>query len=207
MESKNYLQYLVEKIHSTIVATVDEEGLPITCAIDIMDYDEKGLYFITAKGKGFYNRLVNRKYLSLTALKGETTMESVSISLSGKVRDIGSEKVKYIFDKNKYMYELYPTEESRRAITVFQIYEGTGEYFDLSKKPIYRENFTFGGCEEKNKRYYVSNKCVGCNKCYTVCPQKCIDISVTPVKIINNNCLHCGNCYELCPVKAIVKEV
>ena len=49
----DYLKYLVQEIHSTIVATVDKNGLPVTCAIDIMDYNENGLYFLTAKGKGF----------------------------------------------------------------------------------------------------------------------------------------------------------
>ena len=40
------------------MATVDENGLPVTCAIDMMDSDENGLYFLTAKGKGFYDRLL-----------------------------------------------------------------------------------------------------------------------------------------------------
>ena len=70
----DYLKYLVREIHSTVVATVDENGLPVTCAIDIMDYDENGLYFLTAKGKGFYNRLVNKGYLALTGMKGEDTI-------------------------------------------------------------------------------------------------------------------------------------
>lgn len=41
----NYLHYLEKEIHSVIAATVDDNGLPVTCAIDIMDSDEKGLYF------------------------------------------------------------------------------------------------------------------------------------------------------------------
>ena len=53
----NYLHYLEKEIHSVIMATVDDSGLPVTCAIDIMDSDENGLYFLTAKGKGFYDRL------------------------------------------------------------------------------------------------------------------------------------------------------
>ena len=54
MPAKDYLEYVVKKIHTTIVATVDDEGLPVTAAIDMMDADENGLYFLTAKGKGFY---------------------------------------------------------------------------------------------------------------------------------------------------------
>ena len=52
----NYLKYLVEEIHTTVVATVDDEGLPVTAAIDMMDYDEDCLYFLTAKGKLFFTK-------------------------------------------------------------------------------------------------------------------------------------------------------
>ena len=90
METKDYLSYIVHEIHTTIVATVDDEGLPVTAAIDMMDSDENSLYFLTAKGKGFYDRLVRRGFLALTAIKGETTMTSVAVSVRGKVREIGT---------------------------------------------------------------------------------------------------------------------
>lgn len=44
------------------MATVDDSGPPVTCAIDRVDVDEKGLYFLTAKGKGFYGCLKRNKY-------------------------------------------------------------------------------------------------------------------------------------------------
>ena len=50
MQTRDYLKTIVEKIHSAVFATVDSEGRPVTCAIDIMNYDENGLYFLTAKG-------------------------------------------------------------------------------------------------------------------------------------------------------------
>ena len=40
MRTKDYLAYVVREIHTTIVATVDDEGLPVTAAIDMMDCDE-----------------------------------------------------------------------------------------------------------------------------------------------------------------------
>ena len=60
MESREYLSYLVHEIHTTVVATVDDAGLPVTAAIDMMDADENGVYFLTAKGKGFYDRLLKK---------------------------------------------------------------------------------------------------------------------------------------------------
>lgn len=53
MGTKDYLEYIVKDIHTTVVATADDEGLPVTAAIDMMDADEANLYFLTAKGKGF----------------------------------------------------------------------------------------------------------------------------------------------------------
>ena len=44
METKDYLAYVAREIHTTIVATVDDEGLPFTAAIDIMDHDENSLF-------------------------------------------------------------------------------------------------------------------------------------------------------------------
>ena len=205
-EYEKYFRYLVEEIHTTIVATVDDEGLPVTAAIDMMDYDKKGLYFLTAKGKSFYDRLVKREFLALTAIKGEDTMSSVAVSVRGKVREIGCDRIPELFEKNPYMHEIYPTEESMQALTVFQIYEGTGEWFDLSKKPIERASFTFGGSQKKEEGYFITDACIGCGSCAAVCPQQCIDTSDIPHVIRQENCLHCGNCLTACPVGAVEKR-
>lgn len=100
MDSQGYLRYLVDEIHTAIVATVDEDGLPVTAAIDMMDCDEGGLYFLTAKGKGFYDRLARRGFVAFTALKGEDTMTSVSISVRGRVRELGPARIPELFEKN-----------------------------------------------------------------------------------------------------------
>lgn len=102
-------------------------GLPVTCAIDIMDWDENGLYFLTAKGKNFYHRLKRQKYIALTGVKGEDTMSSTALSIGGKVTEVGAERLLQLFRKNPYMHEIYPTAESAAALTVFQIYAGKGE--------------------------------------------------------------------------------
>ena len=206
MEAKDYLAYIVNEIHTTIVATVDDEGLPVTAAIDMMDSDEDGLYFLTAKGKGFYDRLIKRGFLALTAIKGQDTMSSVAVSVRGKVRELGYGRIPALFEKNPYMHRIYPTEDAMHALTVFQLYEGTGEWFDLSKKPIERASFSFGGAQDRTEGYFITDACIGCESCIAVCPQSCIDKSRIPFQIEQEHCLHCGNCLTACPIGAVKKR-
>lgn len=206
MEVKDYLAYIVNEIHTTVVATVDEDGLPYTCAIDMMYADDNSLYFLTAKGKSLYDRLVNKGFIAFTAMKGDDTMSTVAVSVRGKIRELGYEKIPYLFEKNSYMNEIYPTEASRRALTVFQIYEGSGEWFDLSKKPIERAVFTFGDVSFEEEGYFISDSCIGCGACLNICPQSCIDLSVTPAVIQQGHCIHCGNCENICPVSAVERR-
>ena len=206
MDVKEYFEYLVREIHTTIVATVDDDGLPVTAAIDMMDYDAENLYFLTAKGKSFYDRLVKRGFLAFTALKGKDTLSSVALSVRGKVRELGYDRIPDLFEKNPYMHAIYPTEQSMQALTVFQIYEGTGEWFDLSKKPIERASFAFGCTEKKEEVYFITDLCIGCGRRAAVCPQNCIHTDDVPFMIKQDHCLHCGSCLSACPVGAVIKR-
>lgn len=206
MNTNEILKFIEQTIHSVIIATVDDNGLPITCAIDIMDSDEKGLYFLTAKGKGFYDRLKKNGYAALTGMKGNDTLSCVAVSIRGKVQEIGNAPLQRLFTKNPYIKEIYPTKESQQALTVFQLYEGNGEWFDLSKKPIERISFTIGNMKKEIQGYEITGKCTGCKVCKSVCPQNCIDFTVTPAVIKQENCLHCGNCLTACPKKAVMRK-
>ena len=104
------------------------------------------------------------------------------------------------------MNEIYPTEESRQALTVFWLYEGSGEWFDLSQKPIERVSFTIGNKQEEVHGYEITQKCIGCKACQIVCPQNCIDFTGIPAVIKQESCLHCGNCFIGCPQKAVVSR-
>ena len=66
---QKYLKILVEDIHSTTVATIGADGHPQTRVIDMMLYDEKGVYFLTAKGKVFYEQLMEQQYIAISATK------------------------------------------------------------------------------------------------------------------------------------------
>ena len=121
-----YLKSLVDDIHSTTIATIGADGHPQTRVIDMMLYDEQGVYFLTARGKAFYSQLMDQGYIALSATKNK-----ISISLRGKIKNIGSEKLAEIFEKNTYMQSIYPG-DTRSALEVFCLYEADGEYFDIS---------------------------------------------------------------------------
>lgn len=215
MNTREYLKLLKEDIHSTVIATVDEEGRPVARVIDIMLTDENSLYFITAKGKSFYEQLKKHPYVAISGMcGGEGTMNKKAVSIRGKAVNIRSGKLKEVFEENPYMAEIYPQEESRKALEVFRVAEGTGEFFDLSVKPIFRDMFVLGdraaeaedSSSHRQGGFFITDRCRGCRICYSKCPQKCIDLSVKPLVIRQEHCLHCGSCMEACPFGAIERR-
>ena len=198
--TQDYLKILVEDIHSTVVATIDRIGHPVTRCIDMMLYDKNGVYFLTAKGKEFYAQLMEQHYISLSAVSGKRC-----ISLAGKVENVGSEKLDEIFEKNTYMQDIYPG-DTRSALEVFRICEADGNFFDISDPAhVTRGTFAIGKVSLKAGGYQISRSCTGCGKCLSVCPQRCIDLSRIPGVIDQNRCLHCGNCMNVCPAGAVIK--
>lgn len=207
MTTTEIFDILIHEIHSTVFATVDDNGLPQTCVIDLMLCDENGLYFLTARGKSFYDRLMKRQYVAISGMKGKDTLSTVAISLRGKVRNIGTKRLGEIFAKNAYMAKIYPTEKSRDALEVFHLYEGEGEYFDLRQNPAYRQTFSFGGAKVHETGYRIKgDQCIGCQGCRSVCPVGCISNTI-PREIDRARCLHCGNCFRICPVQAVEKLI
>lgn len=207
MKTIDYLEVLQKKIHSTVVATNDKNGHPVARVIDMMLYDKNGLYFLTARGKEFYSQLMEQGYVAVSGMTGgEGTMNKKSVSIHGKVKNIGKNRLNEIFEKNTYMAEIYPEPETREALEVFHIYEAKGEYFDLSTKPITRGSFSIGNVEKVIHGYYITDRCRGCKICYSKCPQKCISISQKPLVINQEHCLHCGNCMKYCPFNAVEKR-
>lgn len=201
MTNMDYLRILVDEIHSTTVATIGSDGHPQTRIIDMMYYDEDGVYFLTAKGKAFFDQLMKQQYVAISATKNK-----IAVSLRGKVKNIGKKNLDIIFDRNPYMKDIYPR-DTRDALEVFCLYEAQGEYFDISNpSKIVRDTITIGEVKTVENGYYVGDDCIGCKLCYSVCPQKCIDISEIPVVIDQNHCLHCGRCAEACPQQCIEKK-
>lgn len=206
MQLVDYFKILVEDIHTTVMASIDENNKPITAAIALMDYDESGIYFLTANGKSFYSRISKNPYISLTSVKGENTLSSIAISLHGKVIEIGAEKIEDLLEKNPYMKDIYPNAKSRKVLTAFKIIEGNGDYISLEKGSFNRKNFLFGNVESKELQYIISDICGGCGHCVKACPQNCISEDQIPYIIEQDKCLRCGACAKACPNKGILHE-
>ena len=167
----------------------------------MMYYDADGVYFLTAKGKAFYEQLMEQQYVAISATKDKR-----AVSLRGNVKNIGKKNLTLMFEKNPYMKEIYPG-DTWEALEVFQLYEAQGEHFDISNpSKIVRDTILIGKGEKIQIGYFVGQKCIGCKLCYSVCPQKCIDVSGKPVVIDQNHCLHCGRCAEICPKQCIQKR-
>lgn len=144
MTAHDYLCYLMNDIHSTIFATVDENGHPATRVVDIMLVKREKLYFLTANTKDLCRQLEKNPYVAITGIQGEDTMSSFSINIKGQVREIGTKYLDEIFEAHAYMNDIYETEDRKKVLRVFEVYKGSLAVYDLSKKPIYQNTLVFG---------------------------------------------------------------
>ena len=196
MDKKQFLEDII-KIHSVSVATIDSNGKPTIRIIDMIHIEDDCLYFLTARGKNFYQEITKDNYIALSCQK-----YNKSYVIKGYVEQVDHKYLDILFNKNKYMWGTYPR-NTRDVLEVFKIYKWSGEYFDVTSKPITRLSFS-NNMEEITKGTFITNdKCISCKKCITVCPQKCIDYSTGKAYIKSKHCLRCGACKEVCPAKAI----
>ena len=198
MANMDYLKFLVEEIHSTTVATIGSGRHPQTRIIDMMYYDADGVYFLTAKGKAFYEQLMEQQYVAISATKDKR-----AVSLRGNVKNIGKKNLTLMFEKNPYMKEIYPG-DTWEALEVFQLYEAQGEYFDISNpSKIVRDTILIGKGEKIQTGYFVGQKCIGCKSCSLACPMEAMVIEERKAVNCVHNCILCGVCISKCPEKAI----
>ena len=201
MDARDCFKVLRE-IKDVSFATVDRHGHPQVRIIDIMLAEGEKLYFLTARGKDFYQELTEHAQIAVCAMTNDYEM----IRLNGDIIKMKEQKywIDKIFEYNPVMNDVYPG-DSRYVLEPFCIDKGTVEYFNLGCTPIHRESFPFGSARQEKKGFCITDACIGCGKCTENCPQKCI-CSGEPYRIQQENCLHCGLCMETCPAGAVEKK-
>ncbi len=182
-------------------ATVDEDGAPQVRNISAIHYEGTTLYFLTARGKSFARQL---KADGRVQILGYTKYKE-TIRLSGRAVEVPEdEQLRWrnvLYAEQPYLENVYPG-GTKNIDTIFKISDYTIGYFCLSTRPITRETYAVGNAEIKKKGYFISEDCIGCGTCRTVCPQGCIEEG-DPFRIRENHCLQCGNCFENCPAGAV----
>lgn len=183
------------------VATVDEDGRPQVRCVSAIHYEPDAIYFYTARGKSFAEQLESNRWIQMEGM----TKYKEMIRLSGKVKKADDQQKwkDKIFEEQPYLINVYPG-NTREIGVIYEIRNATIEWFWLGTHPIERHYFTTGNAQWKPKGYQISDECIACGTCETVCPEGAIDEG-DPFVIRQNNCLQCGNCFEHCPVEAIIK--
>jgi uncharacterized pyridoxamine 5'-phosphate oxidase family protein len=188
---------LLREIKSVTFASLDD-AQPAARIIDVMYVEEDGLYFLTARGKTFYEQL---RSLPIVAICGMNE-KYVSVRLVGDIRFCRDKRVvDKIFERNPMMNDLYPG-ESRYVLEGIHLYRGRGEIFDLSTEPPLRQRFAFGGAHVKPPGYRITDACIACGVCRETCPVDVISEGDV-YRIDGTHCLECGLCQEVCPEDAV----
>ena len=195
-KARKYID-LFRKVKIATAATVDEAGHPQARIINVMLAEDDGMYIVTSKGKPFYRQLVETGEIALAAM----CPDCQSLKFTGKLKIVDKKWVDKVFEQNPGMNEVYPG-ESRYILDAFHIYEGEGEWFDLLHYPISRETFAYGGAEEEQRGFVITENCIGCGSCAAACPQQCISEG-QPYVIAHDHCLQCGLCEQVCPAEAV----
>ena len=202
MDAKTCLEKL-KLVGVLAFATVDKNGDPQIRNISAIHYEPDAMYFFTARGKNFCKELLENGKVQIL---GYTRFKEM-IRMSGKALPVPEKEQKKwlneIFEEQPYLSNVYPG-KTRNIGIVFCIRNAEIKYFDLGANPIFRETYTVGNNKHTPKGYVITDSCIGCDTCHSVCPQRCIQEN-SPYMILQQHCLHCGACFETCPSKAIVR--
>lgn len=184
-------------------ATVDKKGKPQVRCISAAHFEEDSFWFLTARGKEFYDQLIedgNVQILVYTRFKEMIRVSSKAVRLPDDVQESCREK---IWEEQPYMENVYPN-GTREILEAFEIRDMQIEYFNLGTHPILRYYYTLGNAEPIEKGYRITEDCIQCATCEEGCPQQAIEEG-SPFVIHQDHCLQCGRCYENCPAEAIIK--
>lgn len=209
-----------DKIGCCTFATIDGE-YPETRIAHFLAYDEEGIYFMTMTTKPFYKQLKETGKVSVCGLYADSRVETTEsgnlkfdggffIRVTGDVREVSIDEIK---QKNNPDFQYCIEDQARYpTMTAFVLYKAKGEIFDYDFEKEQRDHklervrFSYGDFEVEKPGLTITEKCIGCGKCYEVCTFDAIEKDGKKYKIRGNRCDECGNCYTVCPVRAITSK-
>ncbi len=211
---------LFNNVGSLTFATINN-GYPETRIVDLLTYDDDGLYFFTMKTKPLYKQLIESKKLSICGMSANSKVlwknnmpynaPGYFIRASGDVREFTLEdalakndkRFDYLIDDNKR----YP------QITAFCMHRFSGEIYDYDFEKehrghkLERERFSFNGFALVPAGLTIdSSKCIACGKCEKACSFDAISKKGNTYVIDGKYCDECGNCYTNCPMSAVIHK-
>ena len=147
MEVQEILNILQNDMEVAVFATVDSEGKPHARHAHIGVANEQGIFFMTSPKTNFYSQLQNNQHVAITAMAQDGYLIQV-IRIEGQVQEIGKDRLEEVLQDNPYVQHVYPEEEDRQGVQVFQLFEGKGFYHSLTQGHKYE--FTIGNQTDQN---------------------------------------------------------
>lgn len=145
LTTDEFLQMIATNFQSVIFWTVDANGDTFTNVADIELCVAGQLIFATTYQKAFYQRLKNHPRISITALRGDETLESVGFTLNGIVKEVAGDYLDQIFASHSEMQQISANHSERRELLrPFAIRPLNGSIYDLRQQPIFQKRFDFG---------------------------------------------------------------
>lgn len=132
MEIQDIMRILETDMKVAVISTVDENNQPHARHINIGVANEEGVFFMTSPKTNFYKQLQSNPKIAITGFLEEDYLIQV-IRIEGKVRKLGKDKLQEVLSGNPYIEQVYPDEDERQNVQVFQLYEGEGFYHSLTQ--------------------------------------------------------------------------
>lgn len=144
LSQDEFLSLIVDSFQSVVFGTVDKNGNPFTNVADIELKVGNKLLFSTTYQKAFYQHLKNHPRISITALKGNETLDSVGFTLNGIAEETNQKYLAEIFVKHPEMNQISANYSERKEILrVFEITPINASVYDLRQQPIFQKAYTF----------------------------------------------------------------
>lgn len=142
LSTDEFLSLIVNSFQSVVFGTVDKNGDPHTNVADIELKEGNKLIFSTTYQKAFYQRLKYHPRISITALKGDETLDSVGFTLDGIAKEVDTKYLDRIFVVRPEMKQISANYSERRSILrPFAITPLRGSVYDLRQQPIFQKAF------------------------------------------------------------------